>query len=1267
VYNITANASKPYYYSISKTKLDAFELRYRPEIWNEKASPLVEGWGYRFTINLSLRDYDVGDQVNISLWKSYDKVNWVYVNSTNCTDCTSAKSINFYQRFSCNDYLNGPILYFKFNASDIYGLERESSIFNVTLEKDDIRFIVVQGSGTSIDREGLVTGLFQVLVNDSDMGQPVGSGINGTFYFSKTPTPTWVEGHSVLTNSNSYLTYNFDPTCEYQAGTEYWKVEVVGEECYKDEELWPPEYTIQTYLVKGQLKNNLLLPPQNSIFNVTDSITIRFNVSTDCSNDGLINDATVDEITLIHGNEEYPCSNINNENNGYYNCTWDSTGKPEGNYSIRISTSRNDYNSNTTLYPNRFWLENREPTYSNLLVTPQSGGWGDRYIFNVTVQDPENDSVTCWLYVNTTGQFILKGNQTISTPGNCSIQVEDFTCQDIGIASFYFEINDTFNRVNTSILNQPQLNKDLVLVEYVQGNGSEVNRSGDYYTTFKVRVKDLNRTQTKGTEKYAITPNGTFWITSDGINFNYWFNVEGDGNGYLSLDFNPNCSFEAGKQYWIAGVKDDNCYIESNLSTNITFYVIGNLFGSIIQPNGEKYLRGSNITVRANVSDECNNLIPLANVSFESIKGSEIKECSPVVDESNGYYNCTFNTSGFTPQYWDIRINGSKEYYNSFSVVENNAFWIETNPILFAPRVIPEVGGWGETFTFKVNFTDEDLDTLTVTYTLVGPTSQPSGTATAQGINTEVSWSGITFSSTDIGEWVVWFNVSDDFGYSNVSKNFTVEKDDVAIEYVEGNESTVNRVSGSVLLKLRAVDIDNPNQLVSYQPAAFWVTTDSDTPESWGPTISTSTDDYGNFSIYFDPDCTYGVGKQKWKGGLLTNDYWKEVNSSLFNITITSEYQPYITKPIGEILLRGVDDLIIKGNLTDLAGCGGVENGTVDFIVPEKNYVCIGIEEGNGIYNCTIPSSVLGAWAYGWYNLTMNATRPFYPYAETLQPKAFYLADDPDLANPTVSPSSAPWGSQFVFNVTLTDLDQDNATVYLWIRRPGRDWEVLDNYTYAGATPGTGANIGFVWNTTCEDVDSNIEYKFNVSDTSGYKDEIYGGTFSVNKRGVTLFVTSGEGDKVDREGSSSTQLSVRVRDVFAAQFVGAGVNGSFFIESKEGIIKVADVQTDPNGYLNYTFDPNCSFNVGKIEWIGSVINDKCYVSTNISSYLNITGQLKNNLLLPPQNSIFNVTDSITIRFNTTSDCSNEGLIPNASVSIELKSPLGIYEPCSVNN
>jgi len=219
------------------------------------------------------------------------------------------------------------------------------------------------------------------------------------------------------------------------------------------------------------------------------------------------------------------------------------------------------------------------------------------------------------------------------------------------------------------------------------------------------------------------------------------------------------------------------------------------------------------------------------------------------------------------------------------------------------------------------------------------------------------------------------------------------------------------------------------------------------------------------------------------------------------------------------------------------------------------------------------------------------------------------------------------------------------------------------NKTHVGSTPGTGVNIGFEWPTTCAQ-QGIWEYKFNVSDDWNYTYEVYGGSFTVEKRGVILAVQEGAGIVIQREGDYARNLTVLVTDQVSSQPVGSGVNGTFWIETKTGWFEV-NVTTNASGQLVYSFNPDCNYNVGKITWIAGVRGDACYADTNTTSSLNVTGQLKNNLQLPPEGSVYNVTQLIPIRFNTTSDCVDEGLIANAtSFSIELISPLGETEICS---
>ena len=69
----------------------------------------------------------------------------------------------------------------------------------------------------------------------------------------------------------------------------------------------------------------------------------------------------------------YPCVPIMNETGafaGFYNCTWNSTNKREGNWSIQINATRTYLNSNSTVYTDRFFLDNIPANASVLSVDP---------------------------------------------------------------------------------------------------------------------------------------------------------------------------------------------------------------------------------------------------------------------------------------------------------------------------------------------------------------------------------------------------------------------------------------------------------------------------------------------------------------------------------------------------------------------------------------------------------------------------------------------------------------------------------------------------------------------------------------------------------------------------------------------------------------------------------------------------------------------------------------------------------------------------------
>jgi hypothetical protein len=347
-------------------------------------------------------------------------------------------------------------------------------------------------------------------------------------------------------------------------------------------------------------------------------------------------------------------------------------------------------------------------------------------------------------------------------------------------------------------------------------------------------------------------------------NTDYEFDLKNETTalGNASYYFNPDCDYTVGQQYWIAGVTDE-CYEDENTSSNFTVTVIGDLINTIEIPQGEEFLRDSNITIRVNVTDECSppQLIDpnRINISMTSQNTSQSFYCNPIFNQGLGLYNCSFNTSYpiiMPSRGYNITIFTNMTYYNPENTTidyetDEDTFFIETEPILGIPVAIPTIGGWSENFDFEVNVTDEDYDSMTVCCYIKrvedingNPVSDDWSKCSAsecqqdKGINVTFSFpKQPKFPSTQTGTWSLIFNVTDDpddpstggneYNYTSQVINFTVEKDDVEFIYLEGNETSVNRVSGSVTLKLNTTDIDDPTQIIRFIDAFYWVTTNA--------------------------------------------------------------------------------------------------------------------------------------------------------------------------------------------------------------------------------------------------------------------------------------------------------------------------------------------------------------------------------------------------------------------------------------------------------
>ncbi|MFH1228906.1 MAG: hypothetical protein V1678_00590 [Candidatus Aenigmatarchaeota archaeon] len=1329
-YNETVNVTKQYYYDASDYKTSAFHLRYKPSLSEQNISPESEGWGYNFTMSVKAQDSDSGDYLNISLWKSVGGGNWINIGTRNCDPgiCTSEQTFNLYPQFACNDYLNGPVN-FKFNVTDSFGLITESSNFSANFQKDNVTFTIVQGSSAQLNRSDASSGNsfdFKMIVNDTDRNnvtvnssEEPDSTINGSIWFTTEPFgPSYDSGISNTTDASGMLMANFNPDCSYKASAQYWKAGIYNSSCYYDTNM----SAASTFNLKGQLKTNLYEPLHYSEFNVTDNVTFRWNVYTDCYGQGKEDDGNIsidlNTINLYNLENTSSCTNVLDEpSSGNYNCTWNSTDMSQGNWTVGINSEKSNYNINITNYTNWFYLRNRQPLQVGPQVAPEQGGWGSSFVYNISINDPENNTVTCSLYTNTTGSFVYRGSNTISTPGNCSITVNNFGCADEGNASFYFVVNDTYNTINTSetlgVTIGPNITRNNVTVTRISpSDGTIVNRSGVNYLAFTVRVNDTTRASVQQ------NVNVSFWVTNDSSAYNQTFNTT-NSTGYATFFIEPDCGFALGNQYWKAGTYD-SCYDYVNATdSNFTYNVKGSVSLLITQPRGEKFLRGNypdgvNVTIKGNATPDCSADLSGSTVYFTSTQGSTNYACSGVFNESN-QFNCTINTSSYSAKGWNVTMNISNSNYNSNSTTDvfsvwSKGFWIETKPVLSTDfnfthynSTGPDDGGWGETWTFRVNATDEDEDTLRLRMYFnrsdTGIWAQPvSGegnmtNSTVKGTNVTVTFvvklpgpsylGGLSpvgphvfkFNVTEVKD--VYDNATQDFSQNiNQTSNgtFTYLEDDVIFEHVAGNNTSVNRTGSNLQpLTVRVYDTDKGDYpAFDSGDTKIWVTKNfvSNYAEIPGTTDIQNGGYINTSATQFNPDCTFRIGPQKWKAGILdSNVHFKAKNSSEFYINVVTIplFFNYTYPKSGKLFIKTpapADGILLIGNVSDECS-GGVNESTPMFVMYRgatvKDCSDFGdiIDYNNGTYACNITNQTLYTDAeltYGYWNVSFNATKSYYnSSASLLEQNALYIASRPVVASDQSYMSTGNlttgWGDLWFYEVDVSDSDYSAeqgslVNVSFWVNRTGQ-WEYYGSKTCSPPCTGIGIDaLKFNTSFDCSDIRTNY-YKFNATDNfyasdSRFSAETSSTDFSVTSDTATMTVLQGSGDSVNRDGIDQEQFQVKITDWSKGgrTVTDEGINGTLYITKNRTTFDASSpLTTGVDGYFTYDFDPNCSYYAGK-QWWKVELNDTCFSTIQTTNQtVNVTGQLYNNLTYPAEGWVNGTGTSVPITMDVLSDCS----------------------------
>ena len=635
---------------------------------------------------------------------------------------------------------------------------------------------------------------------------------------------------------------------------------------------------------------NAIIDSANTNYTQGVSIGLRGNTTDDCTNNMTGLSTIYFNLTNQRTGTTETCASTEEEGDGWYNCTWDSSGKDTGYHTVTMFSNESYYNyGNTTT---TFYLSST-PVFEDETVLPATGGWGaSPYNYTVNITDVDNDTLTISFWLNGTGLWVEDDTGQCE---NCSDTVMNFTntytCSDMGAWYYKFNTTDPNNNPAESSLNWHNVTEDKISLNLKAGNNSEINRSsGSVNLSITVYDFDADSNTTDLT-----TGNISFWFKNETSVWKEETYDDKNSTEYF-IDFNPGCDYDVGIRAWKVNQTQDTCY-STNQTDEFVVTVYGSMNNLIIAPDDDVYVSGTSVLITSNITTDCDQLLTDASVNF-TVNGTSYNDvCLGSYNATSYQYECDWNSTGAPAGTYNLTMISERSYYNDNATTKISAVNFTKMPELAAASVTPESDGWALNRTFRLNVTDPG-DTVTA-YLWI---KKGAGTWQQQGSSQEcndctasqLEWNS-SFTHTDISAvdgWEFKFNVTDleSNSYETTGADyasdeyFTIEKDDVRIDYIAGNETSVNKTNYTTFV-MRLWDTDN-NSAVS-APAStitFNITRDGTAYLTEGANTTNSS---GFVEYNFQASCVYYPGKQKWLAFLPSTDtYYKYNVSEELNVTL---------------------------------------------------------------------------------------------------------------------------------------------------------------------------------------------------------------------------------------------------------------------------------------------------------------------------------------------------------------------------------------------